>query len=132
MKQQGRNVAASIQARLLQLSRNSKLSLQDLLERYCTERPLYRLANSPHHSRFIPKGAMLLIVWGEGSSERVTRGADLLGFGDHSPTAAAAAFRDICAVGVEDDGVHFEPETIEAESIRAEQDPIGRQASSCF
>jgi len=61
MKQQGRNVAASVQARLLQLSRNSKLSLQDLLERYCTERLLYRLANSPHRSRFILKGAMLLI-----------------------------------------------------------------------
>jgi len=61
MKQKGRNVAASVQARLLQLSRNSKLSLQDLLERYCTERLLYRLANSPHRSRFILKGAMLLI-----------------------------------------------------------------------
>ena len=32
MKQKGRNIAASVQARLLQLSRNSKLSLQDLLE----------------------------------------------------------------------------------------------------
>ena len=61
MKQEGRNVAASVQARLLQLSRNSKLSLQDLLERYCTERLLYQLANSPHRSRFILKGAMLLI-----------------------------------------------------------------------
>ena len=125
MKQQGRNVAASVQARLLQLSRNSKLSLQDLLERYCTERLLYRLANSPHRSRFILKGAMLLIVWGEGSSERVTRDADLLGFGDNSPTAAAAAFWDICAVAVEDDGVQFELETIEAESIRAVQEYVG-------
>lgn len=125
MKQKGRNVAASVQARLLQLSRNSKLSLQDLLERYCTERLLYRLSRSPHHSRFILKGAMLLIVWGEGSSERVTRDAVLLGFGDNSPTAAAAAFRDICAVAVDDDGVHFEVETIEAESIRAEQEYVG-------
>ena len=125
MKQQGRNVAASVQTRLLQLSRNSKLSLQDLLERYCTERLLYRLSRSPHHSRFILKGAMLLIVWGEGSSERVTRDADLLGFGDNSPTSAAAVFRDICAVGVEDDGVHFEVETIEADSKRAEQEYVG-------
>ena len=68
---------------------------------------------------------MLLIVWGEGSSERVTRDADLLGFGDNSPTAAAAAFWDICAVAVEDDGVQFELETIEAESIRAEQEYVG-------
>lgn len=132
MKQRGRNISASVQARLLQLSRNSKLSLQDLLERYCTERLLYRLGNSPHRSRFILKGAMLLIVWGEGSSERVTRDADLLGFGDNSPAAALAAFQDICSVGVEDGGVQFEPETIEAESIRAEQDPFRRQSSSRF
>lgn len=132
MKQRGRNIFASVQARLLQLSRNSKLSLQDLLERYCSERLLYRLGNSPHRSRFILKGAMLLIVWGEGSSERVTRDADLLGFGDNSPAAALAAFRDICSVAVEDDGVQFEPETIEAESIRAEQDPFRRQSNSRF
>ncbi|MFM7101109.1 MAG: nucleotidyl transferase AbiEii/AbiGii toxin family protein, partial [Verrucomicrobiota bacterium] len=125
MKQKGRNMAASVQARLLQLSRNSKLSLQDLLERYCTERLLYRLSRSPHQSRFVLKGAMLLIVWGEGSSERVTRDADLLGFGDNSPTAAAAAFRDICAVAVDDDGVQFEVETLQAESIRAEQEYVG-------
>lgn len=125
MKQRGRNISTSVQARLLQLSRNSKLSLQDLLERYCTERLLYRLGNSPHRSRFILKGAMLLIAWGEGSSERVTRDADLLGFGDNSPTAAAAAFRDICAVTVDDDGVQFEVETIEADSIRAEQEYVG-------
>jgi predicted nucleotidyltransferase component of viral defense system len=125
MKQKGRNVAASIQARLLQLSRNSKLSLQDLLERYCTERLLYRLANSPHRSRFILKGAMLLIVWGEGSSERVTRDADLLGFGDNSPAVAAATFREICAVAVDDDGVQFEVESIKAEPIRADQEYVG-------
>ena len=47
MKQKGPNVAASVQARLLQLSRNSKMSLQDLLERCCTERLLYRLSRSP-------------------------------------------------------------------------------------
>ena len=125
MNQKGRNVAASVQARLLQLSHNSKLSLQDLLERYCTERLLYRLANSPHRSRFILKGAMLLIVWGEGTSERVTRDADLLGFGDNSPTAAASTFQEICAVVVDDDGVEFDAESIKAEEIRAEQEYIG-------
>jgi predicted nucleotidyltransferase component of viral defense system len=125
MNQKGRNVAASVQARLLQLSRNSKLSLQDLLERYCTERLLYRLANSPHRSRFILKGAMLLIVWGEGSSERVTRDADLLGFGDNSPAASAGTFQEICAVVVEDDGVEFDVESIKAEQIRAEQEYVG-------
>jgi predicted nucleotidyltransferase component of viral defense system len=124
MKQKGPNVAASVQARLLQLSRNSRMSLQDLLERYCTERLLYRLSRSPHHSRFILKGAMLLIVWGEGSSERVTRDADLLGFGDNSPSVAADTFREIGSIAV-DDGVQFEVESIEAESIRADQEYVG-------
>ncbi len=125
MNQKGRNLSASVQARLLQLSRTSKLSLQDLLERYCIERLLYRLSLSPHRSRFVLKGAMLLIVWGEGSSERVTRDADLLGFGDNSPAVVTATFREICAVSVGDDGVEFEMESVAAEQIRAEQEYVG-------
>lgn len=125
MNQKGRNVAASVQARLLQLSRSTKLSLQDLLERYCIERLLYRLSMSPHRSRFVLKGAMLLIVWGEGSSERVTRDADLLGFGDNSPTVVTATFREVCAVAIDDDGVTFEFDSVVAEEIRADQEYVG-------
>jgi predicted nucleotidyltransferase component of viral defense system len=125
MNKKGRNVAASVQARLLQLSRGSKLSLQDLLERYCTERLLYRLSRSPYQSRFILKGAMLLIVWGEGSSERVTRDADFLGFGDNSPTITRTTFREICSLKVEDDGVEFEIDSVVAEEIRSGQEYVG-------
>jgi predicted nucleotidyltransferase component of viral defense system len=125
MNKKGRNVAASVQARLLQVSRNSKLSLQDLLERYCTERLLYRLSRSQYQSRFILKGAMLLIVWGEGSSERVTRDADLLGFDDNSPAAAKTTFREICGVRVEDDGVEFEIQSVATEEIRSGQENVG-------
>ena len=125
MNRKGRNVAASVQAKLLTLSRESKLSLQDLLERYCIERLLYRLSISPHRSRFILKGAMLLIVWGEGSSERVTRDADLLGFGDNSPEAVSKTFREISAQKVADDGVTYELETVVAEAIRAAQEYVG-------
>ena len=125
MNRKGRNVAASVQVKLLTLSRESKLSLQDLLERYCIERLLYRLSISPHRSRFILKGAMLLIVWGEGSSERVTRDADLLGFGDNSPEAVSKTFREISAQKVADDGVTYELETVVAEAIRAAQEYVG-------
>ena len=125
MNKKGRNVAASVQAKLLQLSRNSKLSLQDLLERYCTERLLYRLSRSQYQSRFILKGAMLLILWGEGSSERVTRDADLLGFGDNSPTVATTTFREICGIKVEDDGVEFEIDSVATEEIRSGQEYVG-------
>ena len=53
MKEKGRNVAASVQARLLQPSRHSQLSLQDLFECYCSERPVYRLSRSPCNSRHL-------------------------------------------------------------------------------
>jgi predicted nucleotidyltransferase component of viral defense system len=125
MNKKGKNVAASVQAKLLQLSRNSKLSLQDLLERYCTERLLYRLSRSQYQSRFVLKGAMMLIVWGEGSSERVTRDADFLGFGDNSPAAATKTFREICGIKAEDDGVEFEIDSVAAEDIRAAQEYVG-------
>ena len=125
MNKKGKNVAASVQAKLLQLSRNSKLSLQDLLERYCTERLLYRLSRSQYQSRFVLKGAMMLIVWGEGSSERVTRDTDLLGFGDNSPSVAKITFREICGIEVEDDGVEFEIDSVAAEDIRAAQEYVG-------
>jgi len=68
---------------------------------------------------------MLLIVWGEGSSERVTRDADFLGFGDNSPIAAAATFREICTFNVEDDGVVFDADSVKAEEIRVEQEYVG-------
>ena len=52
-----------------------------LLSRYGMERFLYRLSISPHKNRFILKGASLFLVW-KGQNYRVTRDADLLGFGD--------------------------------------------------
>lgn len=57
-----------------------------------------------------------------GSSERVTRDADLLGCGDNSPAGAKTTFREICAVKVEADGVEFEVNRVAAEAIRPTQD----------
>jgi hypothetical protein len=48
MKRKERNFAASVPAGLSQFFRYSKLSLQDLLERYSAERLLCRLSRSPH------------------------------------------------------------------------------------
>ena len=70
---------------------------------------------------------MLLIVWGEGSSGRVARDVNLLGFEDHSTTAATTTFRDICGIKVEDDGVEFEIDGVVTEAIRPEQKQSGFQ-----
>jgi predicted nucleotidyltransferase component of viral defense system len=125
MKPRRRNVAASVRDRLLRLARATGQPNGELLDRYCIERLLYRLGRSKHRDRFILKGAMLLAAWGGGIPQRVTRDADLLGFGDSSLPALKQTFLEICATAVEDDGVTFELHSIEGEQIRALEEYVG-------
>ncbi len=125
MKPPLRNVAASVRDRLLKMARSTGQPNGELLDRYCIERLLYRLSRSEHRDRFILKGAMLLTAWGGGVTQRVTRDADLLGFGDSSLPALSQTFREICATVVEDDGVTFELDSIQGEQIRASEEYVG-------
>ena len=54
-----KNVAASVRARLLNLSREKGEPLNTLMEQYATGRLLYRLAQSEYRERFVLKGAQL-------------------------------------------------------------------------
>jgi predicted nucleotidyltransferase component of viral defense system len=83
VKREPKNVAASIQARLLQRSHALKVEHQLTLARFGGERLLYRLSKSEFVDRFILKGAALLHVW-LGEAIRPTKDVDLLGFGDTS------------------------------------------------
>lgn len=112
-----KNVAASVRARLLQRSRDERSDFQVLLTRYALERLLYRLSRSAHRNRFVLKGAMLFVTWVE-ASFRPTRDLDLLGYGENSPEAIRDTFRAICNEPVEDDGVVFDIDGLEATSIR--------------
>lgn len=58
-----KNVAASVRARLLNHSRSSGESFNDLLEQYATGRFLWRLSESAYRERFILKGAQLFRLW---------------------------------------------------------------------
>ena len=125
MKKPIRNMAASVRERLLKLAHTCGQPNGELLDRYCIERLLYRLSCSAHRDRFILKGAMLLTAWGGGVSQRVTRDADLLGFGDSSVAALERTFREICATDVEDDGVRFDLGSIRGDGIRAREEYAG-------
>ncbi len=120
-----RNVAASVRDRLLKLAHASGVPNGELLDRYCIERLLYRLSRSPYRDQFILKGAMLLTAWSGGLTQRVTRDADLLGFGDSSIPVVTQTFREICATQVEDDGVRFDLDSIRADEIRARDEYAG-------
>lgn len=111
-----RDLGASVRARLLRRAQQRGEDFQLVLQRYAVERLLFRLSQSPYRDRFVLKGAMLFLTWGE-DAYRPTRDLDLLGYGPAEAGQVAACFRDLCSVEVADDGLLFLPDSVRAEEI---------------
>ena len=124
MSQAPKNVATSIRDRLVARARSQRENAQLLMTRYVIERLLYRLSRSPYRDRFILKGAMLFSLWAD-APYRATGDLDLLGAGENAPEKLASIFQEILAVGVEDDGIQFRPDTLRAAAARAEDEYAG-------
>jgi hypothetical protein len=116
MAKEVRNIGASVRARLLNLSRETGQNYNLLLTRYALERLLHRLTQTPHHDRFVLKGAMLMTTWFD-DPYRPTRDVDLLGFGDPEPQAMLEVFREVCSVEA-NDGVEFDRDRLEVTANR--------------
>lgn len=127
MTRRGRDLAASVTARLLDRAKQSGDDYQILLTGFCFERFLYRLGRSDVRDRFVLKGAMLLRLWSD-QPYRATRDLDLLRKGDGSVQAIRADLQEVCAVNVEPDAVAFDAGAIRVESIRAEDEYVGTRA----
>lgn len=111
------NIAASVRARLLKVSKERREDFTLTLMNYAAERFLYRLSRSRLRDQFILKGAMLFAVR-IGEQYRATRDLDLLGMGAATEVAIDAAVRDIVAVAVDDDGLVFDLSGLEVHPIR--------------
>lgn len=111
------NVAASVRARLANISAKTGEDYNLLLVRYGLERFLYRLGESEHKSSFVLKGALLFSLWG-GARHRATRDLDLLGFGDSEVDHLIAVFKEVSQTAVPDDGIVFDPDSVRGEEIR--------------
>ena len=120
MKDKPANPTASILTRLRNVARQKNTDFQLILRRYAVERLLYRLSVSPHRDQFILKGAMLFTAWFE-DPFRPTQDLDLLGHGDPTAPAMATAFRTICQMQADDDGLTFDAAGLTAEPIREDQ-----------
>jgi hypothetical protein len=107
---------ASIRARLKNLADAEKQDFNLVLTRFGLERLLYRLSTSRHAGNYLLKGALLFSIW-YAEPMRPTRDADLLGFGDDDVATAVAAFKEICAIRVED-GIIFDTDSVKAAAIR--------------
>ena len=118
-----RNVPASIHQRLLNLAHRQGIRFNLLLQRYAMERFLYRLAASSEVDRFTLKGAALFRIW-TGQELRPTRDIDFLASAPEDHAALRTSFEAICAVPCPQDGVIFDPATMQMRDIREEQ-PYG-------
>lgn len=67
---------------------------------------------------------MLFETW-SATPHRATRDVDLLGYGDSSAESATNAFREICSLEVEPDGIVMLPDTVRAEPTMDQQEYQG-------
>jgi predicted nucleotidyltransferase component of viral defense system len=89
------------------------------------ERFLYRLGESPYAHQFVLKGALMFTVW-QGPSARSTRDIDLLGRMENTPEHLVEVMTAVCQVEVsQDDGLHFQADSISAERITEAADYQG-------
>ena len=125
MKSKPTNMAASVRARLLRLSKEDGEDFSYVLTRYGLERLLARLVQSKHRDLFILKGAMLFRLWSP-KLHRPTKDLDLLGTGAPDIARLEGIFREICDVALdENDGVTFDPAAVHAARIKEEAEYEG-------
>lgn len=123
-----KDVAASVQSRLLARARERGEDYQVLFAAYVHERFLHRLGVSSVRERFVLKGATLLRLW-SANPYRATRDLDLLRKGDGSIAAIRIDLETICAQPVEPDGVSFDANSLAFDPIRAEDEYAGTRAT---
>lgn len=118
------NLSASVQGRLQNHARATKRPFQELLHYYAMERFLYRLSTTPHRTRFVLKGALMLHVW-QAPLGRATKDLDFLGRLDNSLENLERVVREVCTVDVQPDGMVFDPAMVTAERIKVDADYEG-------
>lgn len=111
--------SASIRSRLLSISKNEKLTFQQVAYRYFHERFLARLAQSSYRDNLLLKGGSFIYAQ-QGNTARPTIDIDFLGINmSNESEAIKEMIKNICLISL-DDCVTFNPYTIQT-SIIAEQ-----------
>jgi hypothetical protein len=106
------------------LAKKSGWPYSELLQYYAIERFLYRLSKTPHIEKLLLKGALLLRIW-NAHPARPTADIDLLGQTKFTGESLTILVREAASTAVEDDGLVFHAETIEATIIRGEAEYHG-------
>ena len=115
-----RNVSASVRQRLLNLARKTGEEYNVVLQRYAIERFLFRLGASDQVDQFTLKGATLFHVWAV-EKMRPTQDVDLLGFRPQPEAEIRTVMEGICNILCPEDGVFFDPGSIQVSPIRIDE-----------
>ncbi|MDQ8192968.1 nucleotidyl transferase AbiEii/AbiGii toxin family protein [Coraliomargarita sp. SDUM461004] len=92
-----KNITASIQERLRNEARSTKVAYNTLLEHFALARFFARLSQSQYADRFVLKGAQLFRIWND-NLHRPTRDADFLDYHALPPEHLAQVIDAICAL----------------------------------
>lgn len=124
-----RNYGKSIRARLLNVAKLEDVYYQTILTRYFQERLLYRISQTRYRENFYLKGGALMYAY-ERFAARPTLDIDFLGIHiNNDGKRITEAFREICAVECEEDGVTFSADKISAQNITEFKDYHGIRLS---
>jgi hypothetical protein len=108
----------------LNRARKDRRPFNELVQYFGMERFLYRLSRSDQYDSFVLKGALLFRAWGS-PEIRPTMDIDLLGRTPNAVADVVSRIRSIVGVEVEDDGIVFDPESVQAERITENADYQG-------
>ena len=123
------NYGKSIRSKLLSVAKKENVFYQTVLTRYFQERLLYRMSQTRYRDNFYLKGGALLYAF-ERFAARPTLDIDFLGRDISNEGAAViAAFKEICSVPCEEDGISFDIERITAQNITEFKDYHGIRLS---
>jgi predicted nucleotidyltransferase component of viral defense system len=111
-----KNVAASVLARLRNVSRSSGAPFQQVLQQYVIERFLYRISKSTHVQGVVLKGALLLKTIGI-QGARPTMDIDMLRKGKADQASLVALVKNCATLEVEPDGLTYIADSAVAEEI---------------
>lgn len=123
------NYGKSIRSKLLNIAKKEDVFYQTILTRYFQERLLYRMSQTRYRNNFYLKGGALMYAY-ERFEARPTLDIDFLGNNiSNEGETLVTAFKVICSVPCEEDGIAYDTDGITAQNITEFKDYHGVRLS---
>jgi len=124
MRNEVRNMDASVKARLKNIAKEYKKTFNLILQLYMQERLLYRLSVSEYKDNFVLKGGLFLFSM-TGFTGRPTRDIDFLAYQiSNDMESIKEIFKNICKIEY-NDSIVFDSNSVSVEEIKKEAEHGG-------